>query len=196
MTVRSVCRGCESTHLELVLDLGYMPLAGGFLSDPAQALGEKLFPLRVMICTGCGLVQIIDVVDPELLFQDYSFSSSTIQPLVEHFTAYAQWLSGELHPTTIVEFGCNDGILLVPLRELGIKAVGVDVSRNITQMARARGLEVITGYFNPEVATRIRDEHGPVDVVTGSNAFAHNDQPGAILESARPGRGLQRRVLG
>jgi SAM-dependent methyltransferase len=129
-------------------------------------------------------VQVLDPVNPDVLFQDYSFSSSTIKPLVDHFDAYAAWLVDRMRPRLVVEFGCNDGVLLAPLQRRGVKAIGVDISANITEMARGKGLAAITGFFNPEVARRIRDEQGPADIVTGSNAFAHNDHPETILESA------------
>jgi novobiocin biosynthesis protein NovU/D-mycarose 3-C-methyltransferase len=161
-----------------------MPLAGGFLSDDAAVAAERLYPLEVHGCSDCGLIQVLKPIDPEVLFQDYSFSSSTIKPLVDHFEGYAQWLEQRLHPAKVVEFGCNDGVLLAPLQKAGIRAVGVDVSANITEMARAKGLDVITGYFNIEVAKQIREQVGAVDVVTGSNAFAHNDRPELILEAA------------
>jgi SAM-dependent methyltransferase len=182
--LRTNCRACESPELESVFDLGPLPLAGGFLADAGAAAREKLYPLEIHSCRRCGLVQVLDPVDPEILFQDYSFSSTTIKPLVEHFEAYAGWIRERLQPRTVVEFGCNDGVLLSPLQKAGIQAIGVDVSANITEMARARGLDVITGYFNAEVAGRIRDRVGAVDVVTGSNAFAHNDCPEVILEAA------------
>jgi SAM-dependent methyltransferase len=182
--LRSECRACQGTDLRSVLDLGPMPLAGGFLANEDVA-GEKLFPLEVHACAGCGLIQFLNPVDPEILFQNYSFSSSTIKPLVDHFRSYAQWLEERLHPRKVVEFGCNDGVLLAPLGERGMQAVGVDVSGNITSLARAKGLDVVTGYFNVETARQIAARIGQVDVVTGSNAFAHNDEPELILQAAR-----------
>jgi novobiocin biosynthesis protein NovU/D-mycarose 3-C-methyltransferase len=162
-----------------------MPLAGGFLANQEAVSEEKLYPIEVHACARCGLVQILNPVDPEVLFQDYSFSSSTIQPLVDHFRAYAEWIQERLRPRMVVEFGCNDGVLLAPLQKAGIRAIGVDISGNITDIARRKDLEVFTGYFNPELARQIVDLAGPADVVTGSNAFAHNDQPERILEAAR-----------
>jgi SAM-dependent methyltransferase len=182
--MRTQCRACDGTDLHSVLDLGPLPLAGGFLPNRDAFASEKLYPLEIYSCGSCGLVQVLNPVEPEILFQDYSFSSSTIKPLVEHFSAYAQWLSTRLKPKTVVEFGCNDGVLLDPLQKAGIKAIGVDVSKNITDLARSKGLDVVTGYFSPSVAQAIRDRVGAVDVVTGSNAFAHNDNPHAILEAA------------
>jgi SAM-dependent methyltransferase len=182
---RTCCRACGSKNIEVALDLGMMPLAGGFLADQAALKKEQKFPLPIYVCNDCSLVQICDIIDPEILFQDYSFSSSTIAPLVDHFTKYAQWLNAKFQPKVVVEFGCNDGILLKPLQELGIKACGVDVSRNITDLAQSKGLDAVAGYFNVETASAIRERIGAADIVTGSNAFAHNDEPEKILEAAK-----------
>jgi SAM-dependent methyltransferase len=181
----SACRGCGSSSLEMFLDLGRMPLAGGFLSGRAAAEKEVLYPLPVHVCRECSLVQIVDPVDPEILFQDYSFASSTVAPLVNHFEAYAAWLVERYRPASVVEFGCNDGILVKPLAARGVRAVGVDPSKNITALAREKGLDVVTGYFDRALARELEGRVGKVDLVTGSNAFAHNAEPGRILEAAR-----------
>jgi len=162
-----------------------MPLAGGFLKDKEAAKKEQLFPLPIHCCESCGLVQILEVVDPEILFQDYSFSSSTIAPLVKHFEDYAQWLNDKLHPQSVLEFGCNDGVLLKPLEALGMKAVGIDPSGNITELGRQKGLDIITGYFGESTAEDIVAKHGQFDVLTGSNVFAHNNEPEKILTGAK-----------
>lgn len=182
---RTTCRACAGTELVKFLDLGDMPLAGGFLESAAAAAEERLYPLQVFVCAVCGLVQILDVIDPDVLFTQYCFSSSTVGPLVSHFERYAEWLSQNLQPSTVVEFGSNDGVLLGPLSRLGIRAVGIDISENITAIARARGHDVVTGYFDARTAETLRSRLGPVDVVTGSNAFAHNDRPDVILDATR-----------
>jgi SAM-dependent methyltransferase len=182
---RTTCRACESKNLKEILDLGEMALAGGFLEDEKAVQAEQKFPLPVHVCLDCSLVQILEVIDPAILFRDYSFSSSTIPPLVKHFEGYAKWLVERLSPRLVFEFGCNDGILLAPLNKLGIGAKGVDISENITEMARAKGLDVVTGYFDDEMARSLVEKFGAADVVTGSNAFAHNDHPERILSAAR-----------
>lgn len=179
-----LCRSCGSTELELLLDFGDMPLAGGFLADHGAARDEKRYPLVIHVCGACGLIQITTPIDRDVLFQDYSFSASTVPGLVAHFARYADWLAERFVPRTVVEFGCNDGVLLGPLGERGIKAVGVDLSRNISELARARGFDVMTAGFAPDVARMLRDRLGPVDIVTGSNAFAHNADPSTILDAA------------
>jgi len=169
----------------VLLDLGAMPLAGGFLEGPRAVATERRYPLVVHVCEKCCLPQIVHPVDPDILFQDYSFSASTIPGLVRHFTDYATWLHERFDPRLVVEFGANDGVLLEPLEGLGVRAVGVDRSANITEFARERGRTMITGAFDEHTATAIRAEHGPADVVTGSNVFAHNADPGVLLEGAR-----------
>lgn len=181
----TTCRACSERALRLVLDLGEQPLAGGFLAGPEAIPGERRFPLRVFVCENCSLIQIVDVVDPDILFQDYSFSSSTIPALVSHFGAYADWLRERFSPSRVVEFGSNDGVLLAPLEERGVEAWGVDVSENITELARAKGLKVLTGFFDVDAAQEIRERAGAADVVTGSNAFAHNEHPELILAAAK-----------
>jgi SAM-dependent methyltransferase len=183
--MRTVCRACEGASLEPILDFGPLPLAGGFLAGPEAIAREQKYPLAIHVCDRCGLVQVLDPVSPDILFQDYSFSSSTIKPLVDHFRNYAQWMVEKLQPGMVLEFGCNDGVLLAPLQEFGVRAVGVDVSQNITDVGRAKGLNVLTGFFDEEMASRVREEYGPADVVTGSNAFAHNDEPERILEASK-----------
>lgn len=192
---RKACRACLGTDLEPLLDLGDQPLAGGFLSDAAAIKRERRFPLVIHVCAGCGLVQILDPVDPDVLFQDYSFSSSTVRPLVAHFEAYARRLIEDYAPKTVVEFGCNDGILLKPLQEAGVLSIGVDPSQNITDIARSKGLNVVTGYFDVAVAEQIRAKYGPADIVSGSNAFAHNDAPDRILEAANAVLGPDGRLV-
>jgi hypothetical protein len=179
------CRACESVDLREVIDLGEMPLAGGFLPNSTAIADEKRYSLKSHVCGACALIQIIDPVEPSVLFTDYSFSSSTVPPLVTHFEQYADWLEERYHPRQVVEIGCNDGILLKPLGARGIRSIGVDISENITELARNQGLDVVTGYFDPPTAQALRDRLGAVDIVTGSNCFPHNANPGAILDATK-----------
>lgn len=180
-----ICRGCAKRAVDRFFDLGELPLAGGFLDSEAEIAGERRYPLAVNVCDACGLVQISDPVDPSILFGDYSFKTGTIPGLVRHFDAYAQWIVDRFAPASVIEFGANDGTLIASLGERGIRAIGVDLAANITEMARAEGREVITGAFGGALAPELRERAGgAVDLVTGSNVFAHNDDPATILEGA------------
>lgn len=176
------CRGCANPEVRPFFDLGEQPLAGGFLTAE-QVPSEKRYPLVVSVCEFCGLVQIVTPVDPEVLFEEYSFATGTIAGLVRHFDDYAQWISDVIHPSSVIEFGCNDGTLIAALEQRGIRSLGIDLSPNITEMARQQGRHVLTGSFGPESVDELCQQLGPVDLITGSNVFAHNADPAAILDA-------------
>lgn len=181
--MRHSCRACASPDVRPFLDLGELPLAGGFLTGD-QVESEQRYPLVISVCGACGLVQIVEPVDPQVLFQDYSFATGTIPGLVRHFDDYAQWIADTLGPASVLEFGCNDGTLLAALEKRGVRAFGVDLSANIAEMGRQQGRDIVTGAFGPELADELGERLGEVDLVTGSNVFAHNADPGAILDAA------------
>src|SRR3954454_16694013 len=98
------CRACAAGSAQPFLDLGEMPLAGGFLRED-QIASEQRYPLIISLCEHCSCVQITDPVDPDILFQDYSFKTGTIPGLVRHFDAYAECLQTTFAPRSVVEFG-------------------------------------------------------------------------------------------
>jgi SAM-dependent methyltransferase len=178
------CRGCGEAAVRPFFDLGALPLAGGFLRSSEEIASEQRYPLLISVCDNCSLIQIVDPVDPSILFGDYAFATGTVAGLVKHFDAYAAWIKERFDPSTVIEFGANDGTLVAALNERGVRAIGVDLAPNITEMAREQGREVLTGAFGPDMLDELRSRTPHADLVTGSNVFAHNAQPGAILETA------------
>lgn len=177
------CRACDAGPVRPFFDLGEMPLAGGFLSAE-QVAAERRYPLVISLCEACACVQITDPVDPAVLFADYSFKTGTIPALVQHFAGLADWMQATYAPACVVEFGANDGTLLAALEERGIRAVGVDLAVNVTAMGRAEGRRLITGAFTGALVPQLREEVGEASIVSGSNVFAHNADPGTILDAA------------
>jgi len=165
------------------LDYGRVPLAGNFLL-PEEVGTESLYPMDLAFCPDCSLTQISNVVPAEELFTDYRYLSSVTSTLIGHFREYAKLLATESMAAggkLLVEFGCNDGVLLQPLKELGVKAIGVDAAENVVQIARAKGLDVRHGFFGVDFGSRLRRDHGPAAVITSSNCFAHIDDLDNIL---------------
>ena len=181
---RDTCRGCGGPGLEPVLDYGDMPLAGGF-PRPQEARRERRYPLTLARCAGCGLVQVLEVVSAEELFRDYRYRASV--PLSRHFAAYAARVPDRLSlppDALVVEAGCNDGVLLRPLRERGFqRLLGVDPADNVTRHVPP-GIPVVSDFFEPAVARRIRAEHGPAKLLAANNVFAHMDDPNAFAAAA------------
>jgi len=129
---QTACRGCGESALRLALDLGSQPLAGGFLAGPRRSRESSSSRCAHSCVTGALSSRSSTSSIPTSSSRTTRSQSSTIPPLVAHFREYATWLHDRYGPARVVEFGCNDGVLLEPLQELGVDAWGVDISENIT----------------------------------------------------------------
>jgi len=170
------CAFCEAEGLVEVIDFGDVALAGGFLKEEAFARESK-FRLRVCFCPSCYAVQVPDKVDPGLLFADYFYFSSAIRTLREHFNDYAtEVVARFVNPrhATVLEFGCNDGILLKPLADQGIaNLVGVDPALNILKTIDDPRINTVHGFFDEPLAEQLIGRFGKADLVLANNVFAH-----------------------
>ena len=172
------CRFCRSKNTHLVMDFGTVALAGAFLT-PAQFETESKIPMRVVFCSDCFLLQIKDRVPPELMFSDYFYFSSAITTLRDHFKDYAAEVTKRfLKPekATVLEIGCNDGVLVNPFANLGIKTViGVDPATNVVKTVNNPKVTVINDFFSEANAIKIREKYGPADLIAANNVYAHLD---------------------
>jgi methylation protein EvaC len=170
------CVFCGAEDLVEVIDFGDVALAGGFLKEGAFATEPK-FRLRVSFCPSCYAVQVPDKVDPDILFTDYFYFSSAIKTLREHFIDYATEVVARFldpHHSTVVEFGCNDGILLKPLADQGVATViGVDPALNILKTIEDPRIHTVNGFFGEPLADRLVERYGKADLVLANNVFAH-----------------------
>src|SRR5215471_4364551 len=112
---RNSCRACGGESLSMFLSLGDQPLANSFLSGPGQFAKEKVYPLEVYFCHDCSLVQLRDVVNPEILFRDYIYVTGTSETMLSHNEAYSATVTELLalgRDDLVVEAASNDGSLL------------------------------------------------------------------------------------
>ncbi len=181
---RTTCRFCQSTDLVNFLDLGNMPHAGDFLKKE-QVGREKYYPLKVWFCKKCALVQILDIIPPSTLFKDYRYLSSV--SLKEHFANYAKEMKSKYLSKNafIVEIGSNDGVLLLPLKQMGFSVLGVDPSKNVGGVARSKGVDTLTDFFGIKSASRIKVKHGQADAIFANNVLAHIDDMQDVFEGIK-----------
>lgn len=185
---KSTCRICRSAALTKVLSFGPTPLANAFLGKSDLHIHERYFPLDVHLCAQCGLVQLGDVVDPRVLFQDYVYVSSTSPVFVAHFEMFAKEIFnrfGLSKESLVIDIGSNDGILLRPFRKLGARVLGVEPDRTIAAIARKNGVETMSEFFSPAVAEKIAKKYGAADVITATNVFAHVDDIHALVRGVK-----------
>ncbi|REJ96986.1 MAG: NAD-dependent epimerase/dehydratase family protein, partial [Planctomycetota bacterium] len=183
------CRSCESSRLEVIYHFGNMPLADGLVDDNGSAESERRFPLTLLFCETCGLVQLAETVRPAILFgEDYPYFSSFSSQWLEHNRRHAEELIGErqLGPESfVVEVASNDGYLLKNFVDHGIRALGVDPVPGPVAVARDRGIEVVREFFGSEVSRTIVAKHGQADVVLANNVLAHVADLADVLSGIR-----------
>ena len=181
---RTTCRACGGTQLDRVLALGKQPLANALLRSPAEFKAEQAFPLDLVFCRGCSLVQILDVVDPEVLFGHYLYVTGTSETMAAHNEKYADAVISRLGlgPSDMVaEIASNDGSLLSCFRARGVRVLGIEPARNIAEMARGRGIETVGRFFDRGAGAEIAAAHGRARAIIGNNVFAHVDDPVGFL---------------
>ena len=177
--VFQVCRFCSSPHIEKVIDLGNIPLAGGFLSKDTKQSEfekEKCYPLQVFFCKDCYFLQVSSSINPDVLFKNYFYFSSSIKTLVEHFKKNVEELRNifsKPKATFVVEIGCNDGSFVTELQKNNFRALGVDPASNVVRPLKRKGLPVINAYFTEKLADRIVKKYGRADAIYSFHTLAH-----------------------
>lgn len=185
---RSTCRLCGSAELELVLALAPTPPANAFVPPERRHEAQARFPLDVFFCRGCTHLQLLDVVDPATLFENYVYASGTSPVFVRHFEEYAEAMLARLGPKReglVVDVGSNDGTLLRSFAKAGCRVLGIDPAREIARAATEAGIETLPEFLNPGIASRIVRERGYASIVTANNVFAHIDDLGSVVDSVR-----------
>jgi len=185
---RTRCRLCDGNDLVLVLPIKPSPIADAFVGPEKKDQPQPLIPLDLYQCQSCGHVQNLDVVNPELLFRDYIFHTSSSAGLVEHFRRYADDVVREFQPaggSVVVEIGSNDGTLLRFFREKGLRVLGVDPAREIAANATAAGIPTIPDFFTSKLAQSVEQQHGRAKLIVANNVYAHADQLGDLPDGIR-----------
>ena len=183
-TTISACRICGSQGLFPVVDLGRQPLANSLLAPGGPP--APTYPLAVVGCPGCTVVQLSGTVDPRAMFDDYLYLSSYSTSMVEAMRRLAAETTRryELGPDDlVVEVASNDGYLLRHYVELGVRALGIDPAANVADVAKAAGIETVVAYFTPEVATDLRSQGLRPRVMHANNVLAHVPDIHAFVEA-------------
>jgi SAM-dependent methyltransferase len=163
--------------LKLVLSLGQTPLANALLTAEQLDQPEETYPLDLVFCTACSLVQITETVPPEKMFREYlyfsSFSDTVLQnaqEIVERLLDTRR-LGGD---SLVVEIASNDGYLLQHYQRRGVPVLGIEPATNIAQVARdERGIRTISEFFGESLARTLREGGERPDVIHGNNVLAH-----------------------
>jgi 2-polyprenyl-3-methyl-5-hydroxy-6-metoxy-1,4-benzoquinol methylase len=180
-TTLTHCRICQSTKLETYLDLGKVHLVNKFY--PKANKVDK-FPLQVNLCRECYNSQLSIVVNPSLMFDEYSYYSSVSKSFSEHCFNLAERVTKGIYPAlnegkrplSVLDIASNDGCLLKEFKKFGYDILGVDPAANIVNDANIKGIPTCCAYFNTGTAMDIFAKRGKTfDIITAQNVFAHVD---------------------
>lgn len=188
VTRRMTCRLCESPRVELVVPITATPPGDAYVTKDRVGIPQACYPLDMYMCLDCGHVQLLDVVNPRILFGHYTYFSGNSPGLVKHFEEYAGDVIREngIKPgDLVVDIGSNDGTFLRFFKNHGCRVLGVDPAENIANFATERGIETLPEFMSVDVARRIRSQYGPARVVSANNVFAHTDDMAGMADSVR-----------
>lgn len=171
-----VCRSCGEKDLLLILSLGSTPLANALLTHEQLAFPEESFPIDLVFCPHCTLVQITETVSPEKLFREYLYFSSFSDTVLQNAREIAERLISRCRlnkDSLVVEVASNDGYLLKNYKEKGIPVLGVEPAVNIAGVAEERGVPTVSEFFGIELAEQLRGRGDVADVIHANNVVAH-----------------------
>jgi SAM-dependent methyltransferase len=177
MAAIEACRSCGHSNLEPILDLGDTPLADRLVTNSQLAEPEPTYPLAVVFCPNCGLMQIRETVPPEVLFcEDYPYFSSFSDALLSHSRDNVLELIAErrLGPGSLaIELASNDGYLLKNYLEQGIQVLGIDPADGPAREAEKIGIKTLNAFFTADLSAELAAGGKRGDVIHANNVLAH-----------------------
>lgn len=171
------CRHCDAPLVHTFLDLGVAPPSNAYLTAEELDRPEVFFPLRVMVCDRCWLVQTQDYTSSSDLFRpDYAYFSSTSTTWLEHAARYATMITERIGlgpDSLVIEVASNDGYLLKNFVAAGIPCLGIEPTAGTAAAAEALGIPVRREFFGERLARELAADGKRADLIAGNNVYAH-----------------------
>ncbi|MGO9437158.1 MAG: methyltransferase domain-containing protein [Terracidiphilus sp.] len=170
-----VCRLCNTSLKTTFVDLGMSPLCESVLAADQLDQMEPFFPLHVLVCSNCFLVQLREYVRPEAIFTEYGYFSSYSTSWVEHARRYCVMMQSRFDlgaNNQVFEIASNDGYLLQHFVQLGIPVTGIEPAANVAAAALQKKVPTIVEFFGQDLARRLISEGRRADLIIGNNVLA------------------------
>jgi SAM-dependent methyltransferase len=171
------CRHCFSELTHVFIDLGFAPPSNAYLTKDGLKLPEKYYPLKVMVCNECWLVQTEDYTQADELFDsEYAYFSSTSSVWLEHAKNYSNKVIKELNlneKSLVIEVASNDGYLLKNFINANIPCLGIEPTISTAKVAEGLGIEVLKKFFGEQLGVQLTVEGRQADLIIGNNVYAH-----------------------
>lgn len=175
---RDTCRGCGSKILELIFSLNPSPIGDAYVPIDKIRLEQPSYPIDLYMCNECGLAQLSDVIDPDILYGEYIYTTTSSVLLSDHFLEYSKMVIEKckiIKGSLVIDIGSNDGTLLKHFKQQGMKVIGVEPAVRIAAQATAAGIHSIDEFFTLNLAKKIVTKYGNANLITANNVFANID---------------------
>jgi methylation protein EvaC len=177
------CPICQKI-IKPIFSLGTQPLANKYPKNLHNIENEYKSEMNVFFCRNCSYANVPCNVQRSIFFEDYYYLSSVNKELNEHFNCLADDIYLKKY-NFVLDIGSNDGILLRPLKNLGIKCLGVDPSENVSKIANEQGLITEVGFFDSKMVDIILNKYQKPDLITASSVFTHLEDPSDFFKNAK-----------
>jgi SAM-dependent methyltransferase len=170
------CRLCGETLRRTFVDLGMSPLCESYIGPDQLNDMEAFYPLHVLICEKCLLVQLGEYVTPDKIFSEYAYFSSFSESWLKHAREYVEMIAGRLALGTkslVIELASNDGYLLQYFVQKSIPVLGIDPAANIAEAAESKGVPTLVRFFGERTAREVLAQGKQADLLLGNNVLAH-----------------------
>jgi 2-polyprenyl-3-methyl-5-hydroxy-6-metoxy-1,4-benzoquinol methylase len=171
------CRFCQNKLTHQFVDLGFSPPSNSFLKLEQLNQPETFYPLRIMVCEKCYLVQIDEFASHEDIFNsDYVYFSSFSKSWLKHAKKYTDMMIKRFKfddKSQVIEIASNDGYLLQYFQQKGISVLGIEPTSNTAAVAKEKGIDSIIDFFGVPLATKLSEQGTKADLLLGNNVLAH-----------------------
>jgi 2-polyprenyl-3-methyl-5-hydroxy-6-metoxy-1,4-benzoquinol methylase len=170
------CRFCKTKLVNKLIDLGKAPLVNAFLKKNNLNKKENFYPLSLMFCNKCCLVQTRENISPKTIFKkNYPYFTSTSKSFLQHAKKFSKKIIKLLNlnkDSTVVEIACNDGYLLKNFVARKIRCLGIEPSLSVAKVAKKKKIKVVTKFFSNSLSMVISKNYKS-DLIIANNVYAH-----------------------
>ena len=173
--INSSCRLCNSYKINNVFNLKPTPPANSFRKH--TSIRNKKYPLNIFLCLNCKHLQLVNIIDPKILFLNYLYSSGASKVYIKHLKDYANdvIIKYELNNSKdlICDIASNDGTFLKFFKVKGFKVLGVEPAKNLAKIAKNKGVKTKNNFFDINFINLNKKLIKTFKVITANHVFAH-----------------------
>lgn len=185
---RPTCRLCHSDQIDVAFTMEDIPHGDGYIPMDEEPAVTGLFPHSIKFCQNCGHLQTGIDVDQGFIYDNYIWKTSISPGLVDAYRDYAQEM---VHKYTIagnsycLEIGGNDGSFSAHMKSHGVNALVVDPAKDIAELCKDKGVDVLVDFFGPDTAESIISQCGTADLIIANHVFANINDVQSIIDGVK-----------